>query len=391
MAIPLLQAKTLALASVSVAPVKRVTLSEAFGHFLAQGVSSTRPAPADDLAAADGYAIASIDARGAKPDHPVRLKLSAPLGDLKLGHAAKVAQGSPVPFGADAVVQKDALAHDAGSVMLFADVHAGQGVRRRGEQWREKELVLPAGQRLDAAAIAVLGALGLADVPVRPLTRLALLASQPASLTLLAALACDLATEVFCSEVYPDQEDALAVTLHRCLAGADLLLACPDDMALFTHVLKRLDGTVGFESVALKPGRHASVAMLDHKPIAVLPGPPLSTLAAFDELARPMLLKRHAVLEHRKRVLVRLDAPIKKRPGLVLKVPARFDQTSDVLFATFRAPVGGSLVGALSADGWLVVPEERGDLERGDAVELELNGSSTYSALPTNPNEETTR
>ncbi len=66
---------------------------------------------------------------------------------------------------------------------------------------------------------------------------------------------------------------------------------------LLRTVIKRVGGTLGFDGVAMKPGRHAALAMLMGKPIAILPAPGIAVMAAFDHLLKPMLLKRHGVIE----------------------------------------------------------------------------------------------
>src|SRR5262249_30884495 len=143
MSISLLQAKTLALASVGVAPIKRVTLRDALGRFLADGIATQQPSPLSDGAAVDGYALASVDTRSARADHPEHLRLvgehrwsALPDRDLRSNEAIRVRAGAAIPFGADAVAGSEQASDDGERVTLFAALSAGQNVRRRGEEFR---------------------------------------------------------------------------------------------------------------------------------------------------------------------------------------------------------------------------------------------------------------
>jgi molybdopterin molybdotransferase len=408
MSISLLQAKTLALASVSVAPVKRVTLKDALGRFLAEGVTTKQPSPLSDCSAVDGYALASTDTQAARKEHPVLVRLvgevhsdaALPDRDLKPGEAMRVRAGAPVPFGADAVASSEHASDDGQRASVSTAVAAGQNVRRRGEEWPQGELLLHAGHRVDAASLGVMLSLGIEDVPVRPWTRVAVFAPgegtpTDALLVMLASRLQSAATEVVAVERCAEREEVVAGMLDRFLSRADVLVVCPGvapaSRELLKGVIKRVGGTWGFDGVAMKPGRHAAIAVLKGKPVAVLPAPALAALVGFEQLLWPMLLKRHGVVERRRRLNVRLDAPIRKRPGRAMFVPAKLDVRGGELFATFRAPASTYLVGALGIDGWLVLPAEHGEYKAGDSAEVELSAGATYSGLATNPSDEATR
>jgi molybdopterin molybdotransferase len=400
--ISLLQAKTLALASVGVAPVKRVRLGDALGRFLAEGVSSKQPSPAADGASLDGYALASIDIEAARKDHPILLKLveAAPDLDLHPGQAMRVRAGAAVPFGADAVVGLEHASDDGQRVTISTTIAAGKNVRRRGEEWAGNALLFPAGHRVDAATLGVLLSLGIEEVAVRPWPRVAVFAIGESTqtdvlLVMLKSLLTQAGAEVVTVERCAEREEAVAGMLDRLLPRAELLAACPGpslaSRELLKAVVKRTGGTWGFDGVAVKPGRHAALAMLRGKPVAVLPGPPIAALAAFEHLVWPMLLKRHGVVEKRRKLQVKLDAPIRKRPGRTLLVPARLEQRQAQLYASFRLPISAYLIGAAAHEGWVVLPPEQGDLKVGESVELELAAGADYAAVASGTTEEGTR
>ncbi len=228
MAISLLQAKTLALAAVGVAPIKRVRLPDALGRFLAEPVSAKQASPLFDSSAIEGYALASSDVAAARRERPVHVKLLGELEasavlpdrDLKPGEAMRVHAGAPVPFGADAVASAEHAKDDGQRVTLFADVPPGMNVRRRGEEWQAGELLLPAGHAIDAQTVAVLMSLGIEDVPVRPWTKVAVFApgegtATEALLLLTSSLLEQSGIEVGGVERCAEREEAVAGMLER--------------------------------------------------------------------------------------------------------------------------------------------------------------------------------
>jgi molybdopterin biosynthesis enzyme len=141
----------------------------------------------------------------------------------------------------------------------------------------------------------------------------------------------------------------------------------------------------------MKPGRHTALAMLKGKPIAILPAPGLAVMAGFEQVLKPMLLKRHGVVEKHRRLQVQLAAPLHKLPGRTMLVPAKLELRGNERIAHFRTPASTYLSAALGMDGWLVLPPEHGDYKQGDGVDLELTFGSTFTVLTSGADDEATR
>ena len=91
---------------------ERVGLLQATGRVLAEPVVAGMSVPPFPRAAMDGYAVIAEDTFGAGNFNPVRLTLIEVIhaGDtarsqVERGTCIQVATGSPIPAGADAVVQ----------------------------------------------------------------------------------------------------------------------------------------------------------------------------------------------------------------------------------------------------------------------------------------------
>ncbi len=418
--IPLHQARTLALASVSPLKTTRMPLLEAHGLFLADPVVASRPSPALDNAAMDGFAVQSADTVGANRNRPAALRVvgtlfagsAPPERDLESGEAFRIFTGAPIPFGADAVVRLEASRDDGELVAVFAEAHAGENIRRRGEEYREGTVLCPPARRLDAFSLGVIAAAGSGSVTVRDRPRVAVLTVgdelvapgkvaqrhqvYDAGGVLLAALSAEANARVLAVEHARDIETELAAAIERLASSSDLLVttggASVGERDLVKKTVRNMGGTLGFDGVALKPGKPASVAMLHRTPIAILPGNPGAATVAFDQLARPMLLKLQGVIEQRRRERARIDGLKKKQHALTYLIGARLERKGAELTAKLRPHGAGQLLGNVGIDGWAVLPAGKAELAAGEEVEVELFASpEAHHVPPRDASEEVTR
>ncbi|MBI3180876.1 MAG: molybdopterin molybdotransferase MoeA [Myxococcales bacterium] len=408
--IPLSQARMLALAAVRAGRPARVPLLEALGCFLAEAVVSPRASPALDNSAMDGFAVQFADTRGAKHDRPALLKVigsifagsRVPDRDVRAGEAYRIFTGAPIPYGADAVVRMEAARDDSHTAAIFIEEEPGANIRRRGEEYPEGALLFPAGQRVDAAVVGVLASIGRGEAPVRQRPRVAVLTvgdelippGRPAEphqiydsdAPLIASLAIEAGAKVSALERARDEDEAIRAALERLLASADLVVtsggASVGMRDRVKHAVKAMGGTLGFDGVALKPGKPASVALVRRMPIAILPGNPGAATVGFDQLARPLLLKMQGVVEVRRKERARIDSPRRKQAGLTYLVGARLERRQGELWAALRATGPGQILPNVGVDGWAVMPPGKSELAAGEEVEVELFHGASYHLLP---------
>ena len=129
-----------------------------------------------------------------------------------------------------------------------------------------------------------------------------------------------------------------------------------------------------FWGLALRPGRPTWFGVAaDGTPAFGLPGNPVSAVVTFILLVRPALLALAGASPDRHRAGAVLDARYEKRPGRAHFVRVRLEARDDGWHAR---PTGEQashvLTSMLGADAFAVVPAERGDMEAGERVEIEL-------------------
>ena len=294
-----------------------VPLQAADGRFLAYEIRSPRELPPFDNSSMDGYAVRAADT--AAPLAPLRLvgrtaAGEAPAHPLAAGECVRVFTGAPLPAGADAVVmQEDVEADPATSdrIMVREGVKPWENVRFRGEDVVQDAVLARAGTRLGPPHLALLGAVGLAEVAVHRRPRIALLANgselRPpgtelvdgqifeSNTAMLAALVRRFGGEPVFRRCVADEEALLREALVEAFAVADLVItvggASVGDHDLVKPVFTALGGTLDLWRVALKPGKPFCFGRLEGKCLLGLPGNPVSAFVTAVLLVQSALLR----------------------------------------------------------------------------------------------------
>ncbi|QSQ12026.1 molybdopterin molybdotransferase MoeA [Myxococcus landrumensis] len=408
-------ARLAALDAIALAAPERVPLLDAHGRFLAEEVRASRTLPGCDNSAMDGWAVRAEETRGANRDRPARLRVietvyagALPTQALQPGDATRIFTGAPMPRGADAVVRQEAAraTPDGQAVDIFIPVSPGHDIRREGEEVTAGTPLVAAGQHVSATVLGVLASQGATRACVRPAPRVAVLATgdelvrpgEPAlphqvyesNLMLVSALAREAGAHVCHLSRARDDEEALREAITRLAPEVEVLIttggASVGDKDHVKRVLASLGARFFVDGVALKPGKPVAVARLGNTAVVVLPGNPGAATVAFDQLARPLLLKHQGVFETRRRVVARLSESRHKQAGLTYLITATLEHGDTLAPRAVLRPQGaGQLLQNLHADGWVILPPGRADFSEDELVELELFERPRYHALDTAP------
>ncbi|MFJ3958697.1 gephyrin-like molybdotransferase Glp [Arthrobacter sp. NPDC090010] len=321
------------------------TLDAALGRVLAAPLAAPLALPSFDNSQMDGYAARSTELPGAlRVTEPIAAGHTgqAIAADPGPGWAVPIMTGAMLPAWADAVVPvesaRPARFVTAGETIELPAAPAGQFVRKRGEDVRAGEEVLPAGTVLGPAQIALLAALGRAEVAVRQPLRVALLSTgdelvsvgEPLPLgriydsngPMLAAALRDAGAIPQVVRVQDDSPVGLREVLAH-LEGVDLVLSTGGiSQGAFEVVKLGLGTSVEFGAVAMQPGgpqAHGMVGTADGPvPFLGFPGNPVSSLLSFEVFLRPLLAGSRP--RHRLRLAEAVDSPRAKhqiRRGVV--------------------------------------------------------------------------
>jgi putative molybdopterin biosynthesis protein len=366
-----------------------VVLAAALGRVLAHDVTAPVDAPPFDRSGVDGFALRAADTAGASDASPRRLRLNAeviasghrPTIEVREETATTIATGGVVPRGADAIVmvEQTELIEEAGSpaVEIRRAVSPGQFISYAGSDIARGEMLLRRGTRIGSREIGMLAACGLAGVEVVRRPKVAVLSTgdelvalgeelRPAGVydsngAILAAAVTEAGGEAIAFGAFPDNAAALEKAIRHALAGCDLVVISGGTSKgagdLSHRVVSRL-GQPGVlvHGVALKPGKPLCLAVVEKKPVAVLPGFPTSAIFTFHSFVAPVIralagLPADAAQTIEAQVPVRITSELgRKEFVLVALVPGKDGP------AAFPTAKGSGAVTAFSqADGFIEV------------------------------------
>lgn len=385
-------------------------LAQCRGRVLARDVAAAVDVPGFDRSNVDGFAVRAADLEGARPDAPRRLKLNrevltpgrTPQEAVGPGQATIIATGGMIPRGADAVVmveQTEFIDAADPAVDVRQPIASGAAVSAAGSDIGAGETVLRAGAVLGSREIAVLAAIGVADVPVFRRPRVAILstgdelASPGAAIRpgqvydsngpMLAAAVEELGCDAVPFGIAPDDPATMEGVVDQAIAGADVVLLSggtskgAGDIA-YRVVARFSDPGIVAHGVALKPGKPLCLAVTQGKPVVILPGFPTSATFTFHEFVAPIL-----------RILSGL--PVLRRETrtatLPVKMVSELGRTEYVLVSLAERPEGGlaaypigkgsgAVTGFSLADGFFAIPAQSQMAPAGAEVSVTLIGAA---------------
>lgn len=362
----------------------------------AADVSARVALPRFDHAAMDGYAVRAADVASAA-DGPAVLPVAGVLaaGDaaqpsLAAGTAWRIMTGAPVPRGADAVVPFEWTDRGEERVRIDRPVTEGAHIRREGEDAAEGALAVRRGTRLAPRHLALLAAVGVAEVSVHPVPEVAVVTTG-AELAAPGAPLADLSGQVHDSNSVailaavratgasirgttpvPDDPARLLAALDRMAANAQLIVTTGGISAGDHDVVKAALGgrdDFWFGQVAVKPGRPQGFGVLAsgsrRVPVVCLPGTPVAAYTSFRLFVEPAiraLAGRPPVADS----TALLDVPVEVTADRTLVLPAAYVAPGRV--AQLAGHVGHSQRLLAAADVLLVVPPGDAPLPAGAEV-----------------------
>ena len=300
-------------------PVEEVEISNAYGRFLAEDVISNIDVPPCDVAHFDGYALRSNDVAQASPTNPVKLKIKARLYpstkeliSLGPGEAAYVATGAPMPLGADGVLPVEASVVKGEYLEVRYGVRPGEHVIKAGSDVRRGEVVLRRGHRLRGQDVALLALMGFTKVKVFSRPRVCIVPvgdelADEGNVLKLGEVPCSHALMIggfvlrdggipMRLAKVPDDPSLISEAILKATSFSDLVLtiggASRGEKDLVPTAISRVDGArIIFHGMMTRPGRQTGVAVVNGKPLVMLPGLVQSTIVGYQLIARNIMFK----------------------------------------------------------------------------------------------------
>ncbi|MGA3190914.1 MAG: gephyrin-like molybdotransferase Glp [Candidatus Bathyarchaeia archaeon] len=383
--------------------VEEISLLEASSRVLAQDVTAGRDIPPFDRSTVDGYAVRAQDTFGAEENRPITLTAH---GAVRVGEtskivvrkkeAAEIVTGAPIPEGADAVVMVEQTERKANRIRVFSAVARRENIMKAGQDIGKGETVLKTGKLLSSREVGVLAALGIANVKVYVVPRVAVFStgaevtepgrSLPAgkiydinAYTLSAAVLESGAKPIFLG-VFPDDLVKLQKALRHALASADVVVTSggvsvgPKDVMPKAVASLGQPGTI-ISGIAMKPGKPTTIGLIRNKPVFSLPGHPTSALLVFHLLARPIIQAmggRKAEEDSEVKALANARMFAAKGRRTFVMVSVNRSELNRTVAEPILAGDSGAITTLTRADGYVEIPENVQFVDVGEEVTVRL-------------------
>ncbi len=347
-------------------PIEHVPLHDARSRILAHDIVAARALPSFDNSAMDGFAVRSAELPATLP---VVAKVAA--GQILTDAipervAIRIMTGAAVPPGLDTVVIQEDATIDGSNVTLPASP-VGDNIRRAGEDIAAGDVAVRGGERLNAAELGLLAALGVAEVPVARAPRVAIIATGDELVSV--------GDTPGKGQVVDSSAHTLAALIPGCGGVANFIgIAKDDPITMAALIASAMDHDVvittggvsvgdrdhvraalvaaGVElelwKVAMKPGKPFSFGLNGAVPVFGLPGNPVSTFVAFELFVRPALLAMQgATTTARPRAPVNLVRGYRKQAGRTHFIRARVVRNGEHLVAHPHPKQGSAILSSL--------------------------------------------
>ncbi len=377
--------------------VEHVDIFNSVGRVLAEDVFAPIDVPPFDRATMDGYACRAEDTFGASIMSPILLRCvgSVKIGEvpkisIKSGEVVKIPTGGMIPNGANSVINLEYTKDLGETIEIYKSVTPYKNISKRGEDVRRGEVVIRRGEILQPQDAGILSSLGIAKVKVYKKPKVAVISTgnelvqvgerltngkiYSSNNPMICNALRELNFEPINLGIARDNENEITRKLENSLNY---------DAAIFTGgtsvgekdlvplVVERY-GKILFHGVAMRPGQPTAAAIVDNKPIFMLPGSPAAALLSFYIFVVPSLYRLMNI-----KIILRKWSKVEGE--LMDRIPSEIGIQSNVRvywekgkIYPIRISGSGILTSFVKANALLEVPENKEGYEKGEIVEVML-------------------
>jgi putative molybdopterin biosynthesis protein len=388
-----------------------VALANALGRILAHDIAASIDVPPFDRSGVDGFAVRAADTASATEQTPRLLRLNqeviacghAPRIEVTDGTATAIATGGAIPRGADAVIMIEHTdlvdVGDSPHIEVRRIASPGQFIAYAGSDIARSETLLRRKTQIGSREIGMLAACGIARVDVVRRPRVAVLSTgdelippgdalRPAGIydsngAIIAAAVAEAGGDPVAYGAFPDDEPTLSAAIRRALTECEMVILSGGTSKgagdLSHRIVSRL-GQPGIlvHGVALKPGKPLCLAVVEGRPLVVLPGFPTSAIFTFHAFVAPVIRARaglppEAVRTATAKVPMRIASELGRKEFVLVSLVD--GPEGPVAFPSAKG--SGSVTAFSQSDGFLEIDALANALDAGAIATINLIGTAT--------------
>ncbi|WP_457602742.1 molybdopterin molybdotransferase MoeA [Nitratifractor sp.] len=386
------EAKATLLESVTPGTPETITLDEALGRVLAQGVVARFDIPEAAKCAIDGYTFAFDSIQ----EYPATLKI---IGESRAGGATPPAvgpqeavftmTGALVPQGADTAVRIEDVKVEGDRVTIFNAPKKGDLINPKGDEVTKGQEVLRPGTLLDAKTVALLANLGYYQVQVFPKVRIGIVVTgdevrepwegpgsagvRNSNYYILKGLLAPFA-QIRYYGIVQDEPERMIPLFDKALNENDLLLssggASKGKYDFTKTIAEALKLTIHFTHTDIRPGRPLIFGTRDDQRFWGLPGYPAALMANALAFLLPPVRKAAGLSDYENRTLTAVaEEPLRSKTGRIDFVRVRLHSDAGRLYAkSAGSQQTSNFLTLAQSDALAMIDAERGSVEAGEIV-----------------------
>lgn len=374
--------------------VDYVPINEALERVATENILAPNDLPRLDRSAMDGYAIRANDTVEASEFKPKLLKLTRKDSVNKV-EAKQIWTGGMLPKGADAVVMLEHTRKAEGGMEVLAALTPGENISKRGEDVRKNEIVAKAGIRLLPQHLGLLAGLGITHINVARKPKVALLSTgselvefgQKPKLgqvinvnqLILSAMCKQVGAEPVNLGLVRDHLDEITRRIAEGVKQADVVITTGGTSVGHADLVPIAVNKLGkpgviIHGIAMRPAMPTALAIVQGKPVFILSGYPVAAMVGFEVFGRPTVLKLLGI-ENEPRPMLKGKLTRRVASALGRRVYLRvyvFEKNGEFFAEPIRIRGSGLISTMTKANGYVVIPEDRGGLEESETVIVHL-------------------
>jgi molybdopterin molybdotransferase len=384
---------------------EEISLGESLHRVLAEEIAAPMHLPPFNRSTVDGFAVKAQDTFGASEGNPVPLKV---VGEVLMGvptdlvvsqgETVAVPTGGMIPQGADAALMVEFSERvDGKTIQVKKALSPLENVIEQGEDIKKGARILSGGRRIRPQDLGAMAAFGRPRAVVYKKPRVSIISSGDEIIDISAEPRLgeirdinrySLSAQVEMAGGTPlffgiarDSFENLKSLCEKGLEGSDMLIVSGGSsvgvLDYTTEVIRSFpDSEIMVHGVSLRPGKPTIIGRSGTKPVAGLPGHPVSAMVVFDLFMKPLIwrLAGHSapIWPLGKRVSGILTRNVSSPPGREDYIRVRVEEEEGRVLAHPILGKSGSISTMVEANGLIKIDIDSEGLEEGTPVEILL-------------------
>jgi molybdopterin molybdotransferase len=359
----------------------------------AEDVVADYDLPPFNRSAVDGYAVRAQDTFEASQLSPRALRVTR--DKVGKGETSEVWTGNPLPNGGEAVIMLEHTRRKDGKIEVWNPVTPGENISKKGEDLRKGQVAVRAGTRLKPHHIGLLAALGVTNIAMVKEPKVAILSTGNELVDLghrleanqvidtnrliLSGMCHELGATVVDLGIAKDEHSEIDAKIREGIKRADMLITTGGTSVGYDDLVSTTINRIGppgivVHGIAMRPAMPTALAIVKGKPIIVLSGNPVAAMIGFEVFARRLILELLGIESEprpvlRARLTRKVPSVLGRRVFLRVRV---FEEDSEFLAKPIRIKGSGIISTMTEANGYVVIPEDREGLDKGEFVIVNL-------------------